>query len=77
MGFGVCEEMQSIGNGCGLQMGGFSAHFEPYGSISIDFCDFDDFATVSDDLKAFPESPRTLRDCPEGPGTLWECVMVV
>ena len=30
-GFGVWEGLQSIGNGCGLQMDGFSAHFEPYG----------------------------------------------
>ena len=43
MGFGVYEGLQSIGNGCGLQMDGFSAHFEPHGSISNDFYNFDDF----------------------------------
>ena len=26
--FGVWEGLQSIGNGCGLQMDGFSAHFD-------------------------------------------------
>ena len=29
VGFGVWEGLQSIGNGCGLHMDGFSAHFEP------------------------------------------------
>ena len=37
MGFGVWEGLQSIGNGCGLQMDGFSAHFEPDGFIFHDF----------------------------------------
>ena len=46
MGFGVWEGLQSIGNGCGLQMDGFSAHFDPYGSILVDFNDFDGFAVV-------------------------------
>ena len=70
MGFGVWEGLQSIGNGCGLQMDGFSAHFELSESISIDFHDFGHFATVSDGLTLFSEGPRTLQDCPEGPGTL-------
>ena len=70
VGFGVWEGLQSIGNGCGLQMDGFSAHFEPYESILDDFHDFDDFAVVSGGLTLFPEGPRTLRECPEGPGTL-------
>ena len=47
VGFGVWEGLQSIGNGCGLQMDGFSAHFEPSESIFNDFCDFGNFATVS------------------------------
>ena len=72
VGFGVWEGLRSIGNGCGLQMDGFSAHFEPYGSISVDFHDFGHFAVVSGGLTLFPEGPRTLRDCPEGPGTLSE-----
>ena len=36
LGFGVWEGLQSIGKGCGLQMDGFLAHFEPYGSIFDD-----------------------------------------
>ena len=35
-----------------------------------DFCDFANFAIVSDGLTLSPEGPRTLRECPEGPGTL-------
>ena len=77
VGFGVWEGLQSIGNGCGLQMDGFSAHFEPSESISIDFHDFGHFGIVSVRLTLFSEGPRTLRDRPEGPRTLWECVMVV
>ena len=65
----VREGLESIGNGRGLQMDGFSAHFEPSGSIFDDFHDFGDFAIVSGGLTLFPEGPRTLRDCPEGPGT--------
>ena len=70
VGFGVWEGLQSIGNGCGLQMDGFSAHFKPYGFIFDDFHNFGNFAIVSDGLMLFPEGPRTLRECPEGPGTL-------
>ena len=69
MGFGVWEGLQWMGNGCGLQMDGFSAHFNEYGFILDDFHDFDDFAFVSGRLTLFPEGPRTLRDCLEGPGT--------
>ena len=43
MGFGVWEGLQSIGNGCGLQLDGLSAHFEPCGSIFDSFLDFCDF----------------------------------
>ena len=77
MGLGVWEGLQSIGNVCGLQMDGFSAHSEPSESIFDDFCDFGNFAIVSDGLMLFPEGPRTLRDRLEGPGTVWEGVMVV
>ena len=42
--------MQWIGNGCGLQTDGFSAHFEPSRSIFDDFNDFGDFAIVSGGL---------------------------
>ena len=59
MGFGVWEGLQWIGNGCGLQMDGFSAHFEPSGSDFEDFQDFDDFAMVSNGLALFPEGPST------------------
>ena len=61
-----------MGNGCGLQMGGFSAHFEPSESISNDFHDFGNFGIVSGPLTLFPEGPRTLRKCPKGPGSLSE-----
>ena len=66
-----------MGNGCGLQMDGFSAHFELSESVSVDFHDFDHFAIDSRGLTLFSEGPRTLRDRPEGPGTAWEGVMVV
>ena len=70
VGFGVWEGLQWMGNGCGLQMDGFSAHFDPYEFIFTDFHDFDYFATVSDGLTLFSEGSRTLRERPEGPGTL-------
>ena len=70
MGFGVWEGLQWIGNGCGIQMDGFSAHFEPSESIFDDFRDFSDFAIVSDCLMLIPEGLRPLGECPEGPGTL-------
>ena len=71
MGLGVWEGLQWIGNGCGLQMDGFSAHFEPSESISVDFHDFGHFGVDSGGLTLtlFPEGPRTLFDCSEGPGT--------
>ena len=59
-----------MGNGCGLQMDGFSSHFEPYGFISEDFHDFGHTDAVSGRLMLFPEGPWTLRECPECPGTL-------
>ena len=59
IGFGVWGGLQSIGNGCGLQIDGFSAQTEPYGSIFDDFHDFDDFGTVFDGLTLSPEGPRT------------------
>ena len=65
MGFGVWEVLQSIGNGCGLQIDGFSAQTEPYGSIFDDFRESYYFAIVFDGLTLVPEGPRTLRDCPE------------
>ena len=47
LGFGVWEGLQSIGNGCGLQMDGFSAHFEPSEFILDHFHDFDNFESFS------------------------------
>ena len=60
VGFGVREGLQWMGNGCGLQMDRFSAHFDPSGSISVDIHDFDDFAIVSGGLTLLSEGPRTL-----------------
>ena len=68
--FWVWEGLQWMGNGCGLQMDGFSAHFEPSESISDDCHDFDHFGVDSGRLTLFPEGPWTLRECAEGPGTL-------
>ena len=59
VGFGVWEGLQSMGNGCGLQMDGFSRHFELSESIFNDFHDFGHFAIDSDGLTLFPEGPRT------------------
>ena len=70
MGFGVWGGLQSIGNGYGLQMDGFSVQTEPYECIFDDFHDFGHFGIVFDGLMLLPEGPRTLRECPEGPGTL-------
>ena len=74
VGFGGREGLQSMGNGCGLQMDGFSAHFEPSEFIFDYLHDFSDFAFVCDCPTLKVPGPR---DCPEGPGTLWEWVMVV
>ena len=46
VGFGVWEGLKSMGNSCGLQMEGFSAHFDPSVSIFDDFHDFANFAIV-------------------------------
>ena len=77
MGFGVWDGLESIGNGRGLQMDGFSAHFEPSESIPDVFHDFGHFGVDSGRLTLFPEGPWTLRNRPEGPRTLWECVIVI
>ena len=70
MGFGVWEGLQWIGNGRGLQMDGFSAHFESSESISVDFHDFGHLGLDSGGLMLFPQGPRTPRDRPEGPRTV-------
>ena len=70
VGFAVWGGLQSIGNGCGIQIDGFSAQTEPCEFIFNDFHDFDHFGIVFGGLMLSPEGPRTLRECPEGPGTL-------
>ena len=60
LGFGVWEGLQSIGNGCGPQMDGFSARFEHSEFIFVNFHDFGNFGVVSGGLTLFPEGPRTL-----------------
>ena len=70
VGFVVREGLQSMGNGCGLQMDRFSANFESSESISVDFHDFVNLGVVCGGLTLFPEEPRNLRECPEGVGTL-------
>ena len=70
VGFGVWEGLQWIGNGCGIQIDGFSAQTEPYGSMFDDFHDFGNFGIVFGGLTLVLEGPRTLRECPEGLGTL-------
>ena len=57
-------------NGCGVQIDGFSAQTDPYGSIFDDFNDFDHFGIVFGGLMLSPEGPRTLRECRESHGTL-------
>ena len=68
VGFGVWEGLQSIGNGCGLQIDGFSGQTDSYGSIFDDFEDFYHFGIVFGGLMLLPEGLRTLRECPEVPG---------
>ena len=65
--FGIWGDRESIGNGCGLQMDGFSAHFEPNGFIFNDFHDFGHFGfdfRGADPVRmcyvgVLPEDPRT------------------
>ena len=59
MGFGDWQGLQSIGNGCGLQMDGFSAHFDSYGYVFDDFHDFGHFGVDSGGLTLLPKGPRT------------------
>ena len=49
-----------MGNGCGLQMDGFSSHFEPSESISVDFYDFAHFAIDFGGLVLVSEGPGTF-----------------
>ena len=68
MGFGIWEGLQSMGNGCGLQMDGFSAHFNQCESILNNFLDFGRFGVVSDGLTLFSEGPRHSETILKVPG---------
>ena len=59
-----------MGSGCGLQMDGFSAHFDHYEHILNYFADLGHVSVVSGGLTLIAEGPRTLRECPEGARTL-------
>ena len=50
VGFGVWGGLQSIGNGCGIQIERFSCQFEPCGSILYDFDIFCNFDPPEDNL---------------------------
>ena len=71
LGFGVWGGLQSIGNGCGLQIDGFSAHIEPYGSIFEDFNDFGLFSVVCRLFRTVPETMKMSRCCL---GRSWTCL---
>ena len=68
VGFGVWEGLQSIGNGCGLQMDGFSAHFEPPEFIWDNFLDSGHFGVVSGGLTLFSEGPGPSESALRLPG---------
>ena len=70
VGFGIWEGLQWIGNGYGLQIDRFSAHFDPSESILDHFHYFGHFSHVSGGLTLFSEGPKTVRNRPEGSGTL-------
>ena len=67
VGFRVWEDLQSMGNGCGIQTDGFSAHFEPCVFIFDYFQHFADFAVDSKGLRLLPESPVTPSSRVESP----------
>ena len=73
VGCEVCESLQSIGNGCGLQMDGVSPHFGPCDLIFNGFHDLHRLGIIFDGLTLFPEGPSILRDLSDGPRTLCEC----
>ena len=64
MGFGVWGGLQWIGNGCGIQIDGFSAQTEPYGSIFSNFHDFGDFGIVFGGLRKVPGPSETALKVP-------------
>ena len=59
VGFGVWEGVESIGNGCGIQMDGFSAQIASYSSIFDDFHYFGHFGVVFGGLTLLPGGPWT------------------
>ena len=60
--------MQSIGKRCGLQMDGFSAHFDKYESILNNFVDFGYFGVVSGRLALSLEDPGPSESALKVPG---------
>ena len=58
-----------MGNGCGIQIDGFSAQAEPFGFIFDDFHDFDSFSIVFGGLMLSPEGPRTSESALKVSGT--------
>ena len=59
VGFGVWEGVESIGNGSGIQMDGFSAREVPYSFIFDYFHDFGNFGVVFDGLMLLLVDPWT------------------
>ena len=65
VGFGVWEGVQPIDASCGIQIDGFSARTEPYGSNFNVFPDLYVFATVFELLRHLPGGPVTTCECPK------------
>ena len=57
--------MKSTGNGCGIQIDGFSAQTEPYGSNFNDVYDMGVFVGVFSFLTHPPGGPVTTCECPQ------------
>ena len=53
-------DLESIDNGCGPQMDGFSAHFETYGSIFNSVHGFGSFAVDFGDLTRGSQDPPRM-----------------
>ena len=67
VGFWVWGGLQWIGNGCGIQIDGFSAQTEPYESIFDDVNDFDNFGIGFGGLMLSPEGHGRSQDPPRMP----------
>ena len=80
VGFGVWECVESIGNGCGIQMDGFSAREVPYSFIFDEFHDLCHFGVVFGGLTLIPrgpELPENILKLPGGVLVLPEAVLRV